>query len=160
MRTDGSKSPPLLSRTPSPGQWLRGRLADLDRSQRSLAFDIGYDAAQVNKWISGKERMPDKALLLAGRSLGEGDFEVARNLLAINVLVEALPHDAYKATQSDEDTGFAVAKALASKAEDTAAQLSSDESDQPHEPSGPSLDSVRSASNDLTVHYWIYGSNS
>jgi hypothetical protein len=119
----------LLTKTPTPGDWLGGRLAKLGKSQRSLAFDIGYDPSQLNKWISGKERIPDKALMQAGACLGEGDFEVARGILAINTLVEALPNDARKATQSSAEVGLAVAKALALKAEDTAAQLSSDESD-------------------------------
>src|SRR5690348_5304256 len=109
MRTSVANSRAgLLTKTPTPGEWLGGRLAKLGKSQRSLAFDIGYDPSQLNKWISGKERIPDKALMQAGACLGDGDFEVARSILAINTLVEALPNDARKATQSSAEVGLAV----------------------------------------------------
>jgi transcriptional regulator with XRE-family HTH domain len=130
MRTNAAISNgDLLARTPTPRDWLGRRLAELGKSQRSLALEIGYDPSQVNKWLSGKERIPDKALLQAGACLGGGNFEAARSILAINTLVEALPNDARKATQSDTQAGLVVAQALARKAEDTAGQLSSDEQD-------------------------------
>src|SRR5258708_15673470 len=129
MPSSISKSRDLLCNTPSPGQWLSKRLAELDKTQRWLAHEIGYDTTQVNKWISGRERIPNKALMMAGASLGGSDFEVARNILVINTLIEGLPNDALKATQSNAETSFALAKALAQNAEDSATQLSSEESD-------------------------------
>jgi hypothetical protein len=130
MRTNAAISDGgLLAKTPTPRDWLGRRLADLGKSQRSLALEIGYDPSQVNKWLSGKERIPDKALLQAGACLGGANFEAARSILAINTFVEALPNDARKATQSSAEAGFVVAQALARKAEDTAGQLSSDEQD-------------------------------
>jgi hypothetical protein len=98
----------------------------MEKSQRWLASEIGYDPAQVNKWISGKERIPDFALMRVGSCLSRNDFEIARSLLVINTIIEALP-GVCKPVQSTPEVGFELAKALAVKADATASQLSLDQ---------------------------------